>query len=111
MKHAAQLEFPAPTPRHPFYVAPGDWARPGLVDAGFVERSVAVLRDMPDAERQLSEAMAETLEGIRAIDLVYGTEPNAWAAATREGLWLKHFTAETILRRLKAAAKCNEAGQ
>ena len=105
---AAQPELSATTPRDPFYVPPGDWARPGLVDAGFVARSVAVMRDQPDAERRLREAMAETLESIRAIDLVYGHEPNEWATATRERLWLEHFTAETILHRLKPVVKGNE---
>jgi hypothetical protein len=86
---------------------PGDWARPGLVDAAFVERSVAVLRDSPDAEQQLQKDMAETMESIRAIDLVYDRKPNEWATATRERLWLEHFTAEKILHRLNSAAKCN----
>ena len=99
----AQLELSAPRARHPFHVAPGDWARRGLVDAAFVERSVAMMRDLPHAERGLREAMAETLESIRDIDRVYGTEPNEWATATRERLWLEHFTAETILRRLQPA--------
>jgi len=98
---AEQLQFASPPrPRHPFYVAPGDWARRGLVDAGFLARSVAAMRDLPDAEQQLREAMTETLESIRAIDRVYGTEPNEWATATRERLWLEHFTAEEILRHL-----------
>jgi hypothetical protein len=105
---AAQPELSATTPRDPFYVPPGDWARRGLVDTAFVARSVAAMRDMPDAERQLREAMAERLESIRAIDLVYGNEPNEWATATRERLWLEHFTAETILGRLKSAMKGNE---
>jgi len=93
MKEAAQLEFTLPPPRGPFHIPPGDWARPGLVDAGFVERSVAVMRDLPDAERRLSDAMEERLQSIRDIDLVYGNEPNEWATATRERLWLEHFTA------------------
>ena len=100
---AAQSELSTPPPRGPFHVSPGDWARPGLVDAAFVARSVAAMRDLPDAERQLREAMAETLESIRAIDRVYGSEPNEWATATRERLWLEHFTAESILRGLSRA--------
>ena len=103
---AAQPELSAaPLTRHPYHVPPGDWARRGLVDAAFVARSVAAMRDLPDAERQLRGAMAETMESIRAIDLVYGTEPNAWATTTRERLWLEHFTAETIWRHLKSATK------
>jgi hypothetical protein len=100
MNAPAQLELPATPYRDPYHVAPGDWARPGLVDAGFVERSAAVMRDLPDAERQLRDAMAETLESIRTIDLVYGCKPNESATATRERLWQEHFTAEKILRRL-----------
>ena len=106
--NAAQPELSAaPWARHPFYVRPGDWARRGLVDTEFVARSVAAMRDMPDAERQLRDAMADTLQGIRDIDRVYGTEPNKWATTTRERLWLEHFTAETILRRLKSALDKN----
>jgi hypothetical protein len=108
MNDDAQLELSAPPPRGPFHVPPGDWARPGLVDAAFVGRSVAVMRDLPDAEGQLREDMAKKLESIRAIDLVYGNEPNEWATATRERLWLEHFTAEMILNRLKTATKRNE---
>ncbi len=78
------------------------------MDAALVGRSVAVMHDLPDAERQLREDMAKKLESIRAIDLVYGNEPNEWATATRERLWLEHFTAEMILNRLKTATKCNE---
>ena len=103
MKDAAQPELFAPPPRDPFDVPRSDSARPRLVDAKFVARSVAVMRDMPDAERQLRKDMAERLESIRAIDLVYGNEPNEWATATRERLWLEHFTAEAILRCLKSA--------
>ncbi len=102
---AIQPELSVPPSRGPFHVPPGDWARRGLVDAAFVARSVAAMRDTPDAEGQLREAMAETLESIGAIDLVYGTEPNEWATTTRERLWLEHFTAETILRRLKWETK------
>jgi len=111
MNDAAQPELSAPPPFDPFHVLPGDWARPGLVDAAFVERSVRVMRDLPDAERQLREAMAEKLESIRAIDLLYRNEPNDWATATRERLWLQHFTTETILQRLNYAAKCSEEGR
>jgi len=111
MSHAAQPELAAAPPRGPFHVPPGDWSRPGLVDAAFVNRSVAVMRDSPDSERQLRKVMAESLESIRAIDMVCGNEPNQWAAATRERLWLEHFTAEKILHRLKAATKCNEVKQ
>jgi hypothetical protein len=108
MSDAAQPELSAPPPRGPFFVPPGDWARPGLVDAAFVARSVAVMRDLPDAERQLQASMAEKLESIRAIDLAYGNELNEWATATRERLWLEHFTAEAILHRLKSATKFHE---
>ena len=107
MNDAAQPELFDPSPHDPFHVPSGDWARQGLVDAAFAGRSVAVMRDLPDAQRQLREGMAAKLESIRAIDLVYGTEPNDWATATRERLWLEYFTAETILNRLKSAAKCN----
>jgi hypothetical protein len=103
MKNSAQPELTTAPLRDPFYVAPGDWARRGLADAGFVERSVAVMRDMPGAERQLREAMEEALENVRAIDLFYGTEPNEWAATTRERLWLEYYTAGAILRRLQTS--------
>ena len=59
-----------------FSVPPGDFARPGLVDRGFVERSVAAMRERSDAEPELREYMAARLESIRAIDLVYGDELN-----------------------------------
>jgi len=94
----------APRPRGPFEVPPGDFARPGLVDRGFVERSVAAMREIPGAEHQLREDMAERLECIRAIDLVYRDELNAWAAATRERLFLEYFTADAILQHLKPSA-------
>ena len=100
---ASRMELSRPSPRHPFYVAPGDWARRSLVDKEFVARSVASMRDMPDAERELQAAMAQTLQGIHDIDRVYGTEPNEWATATRERLWLEHFTAESILGALSRA--------
>lgn len=98
---ATQPELPTlPPARHPFHVPPGKWANRSLVDEAFVARSVAAMRGLPHAEHQLRTAMAETLESIRDIDRVYGTEPNAWATATRERLWLEHFTAEEILRAL-----------
>jgi hypothetical protein len=50
----------------------------------------------------LTKSMEESLNGIRDIDRVYGFEPNEWAAATRERLWMEHCTAEEILRRLKS---------
>jgi hypothetical protein len=100
MRDKAQLDF-----GQPLCEPKRDWARPGLVDAGFVERSVALMRDMPDAEQQVRRLMEESERGIRDIDLVYGTEPNEWAAATRERLWLKFFTNEAILRRLIPGAK------
>jgi hypothetical protein len=109
MKNTAQLELFAAAPRGPFHAPPGGWARRGLVDAGFVERSVAAMRDLPDAERRLRDDMEESLQSIRDIDLVYGNEPNEWATATRERLWLEHFTAEAILRRLKSEKKCQAA--
>jgi hypothetical protein len=92
-----QIELPAPGP---FRVPGGDFARPGLVDAGFVQRSVAAMRDMPDAEKRLRKAIKECLASIEAIDLVYGAELNEWAATTRERLWLEYFTDEAILNRL-----------
>jgi len=111
MNHAAQLVLSASPSSGPFHIPPGEWARPGLVDAVFVERSVAVMRGSPDSERRLQEDMAEKLESVRAIDLVYGNEATQWATATRERLWLECFTAEAILSRLKSATKCNEARQ
>jgi hypothetical protein len=93
-----QLEFRSGRPLCP---PRGDFARPGLVDRGFVERSVAVMRDMPDAQGQLRKGIAERMESIRAIDLVYGDELNEWAASTRELLWQEIFTADAILRLLK----------
>ncbi len=104
MTETAQPELFDLSPHYPFHVPSGDWARPGLVDAAFLGRSVAVMRDLPDAEQELREAMARKLESIRAIDLVYGTEPNDWATATRERLWLEYFTAKTISNRLKSAS-------
>jgi len=95
-----QLELAA---RGPFWVPPGDFARPGLVDAGFVQRSVEVVRDMPDAEKRLRKGIKDRLASIEAIDLMYGVEPNEWAAATRERLWLEYFTDEAILNRLNSA--------
>lgn len=106
-----QPKLSTPLTCGPFLVPPGDWARPGLVDAGFVARSAAAMRGLPDAQEQLRKAMEEKLESIRAIDRVYGTEPNEWATATRERLWLEHFTAEAILRRLNSAPKCVEMGR
>jgi hypothetical protein len=100
-------------PGGPFFVPPGDFARPGLVDQGFVERSVTAMRELPDAERQLRDGMAERIESIRAIDLVYRDELNQWAAFTRERLWQEYFTAEAILRRLKsqpASGRCEGKG-
>jgi hypothetical protein len=104
MNAAVPPELFAP-PHGPLHVPPGGWARRGLVDKGFVDRSVAVMRAMPDAERRLSKSMEESLNGIREIDLVYGTEPNEWATITRERLWMQHFTAEEILRRMKSEKK------
>ena len=97
------MELTRASPRHPFHVAPGDWARRGLVDAAFVARSVAAMREMPDAEKQLRAEMEDRLQSIRDIDRVYGNELNEWATTTRERLWLEHFTAESILRTLSAA--------
>ena len=99
--NAQQMKLPA---RNPWWVPPGDFARAGLVDAGFVERSVAAMRDMPDAGQQLREGMEERLDGIRAIDLVYRGELNEWAATTRERLWLEYFTARAILSWLQLLA-------
>ncbi len=94
----------APLLLGPFHVPPGDWARRGLVDKAFVARSVAAMRARPDAERQLHAALERTLESIRAIDLACGSELNEWATTTRERLWLEHFTAEEILRRLPSSS-------
>ena len=102
-----QPELTAPPPRDPFHVAPGDWARRGLVDAAFVERSVTALREEPDAVEKLQAARERCLKSIGDIDRVYGAEPNAWATATRERLWLENFTVETILRRLKLGVTGN----
>ncbi len=94
---AIQPELSAPPPlRDPFHVPRGDWARRGLVDAAFVARSVAAMREIPDAESRLRADMADRLESIRAIDRVFGGEPNEWATATRERLWLEYFTADSI---------------
>ena len=86
-------------------------ARPGLVDRGFVERSVAGMREQPEAERELREDMAARIESIRAIDLVYRDELNPWAAATRERLWQGYFTAEAILRSLKSQPALGASGR
>jgi hypothetical protein len=94
------------TARDPFRVPAGDFARPGLVDDGFVQRSVEAMRDMPDGEKRLRKGIKDRLASIEAIDLVYGVEPNEWAAATRERLWLEYFTVEAILNRLTSAG-CN----
>ena len=100
---APQLELSSPLTRGPFDVSPGDWARPGLVDAAFVARSIAAMRQSPDAEERLHAGMAECLESIRAIDRVYSDELNEWAGTTRERLWLEYFTAESIRRGLSLA--------
>jgi hypothetical protein len=97
---AEQMSLFSARPGGPFSVPAGDFARPGLVDWGFVERSVAAMRKLPGAARELREGMAERMASIRAIDLVYRGELNAWAAATRERLWLEYFTAQVILQRL-----------
>jgi hypothetical protein len=108
MSAAAQPDLFGSLPGHSHHVPRRDWARPGLVDKGFVERSVVAMREMPDAECQLRQAILESMESIKAIDLVYGTAPNEWATATRERLWLRFFTAEAILRRLKPLTKSNQ---
>jgi len=100
---APQLELSSTLPRGPFHVPPGDWARPGLVDAPFVARSIAAMRQSPDAGERLRAGMEECLESIRAIDRVYGDELNEWAGTTRERLWLEYFTAQTIRRGLVRA--------
>ena len=102
------MELPRPSLRNPLYVAPGDWAWRGLVDAAFVARPVAAMREIPDAAKQLCQDMEDRLGSIRDIDRVYGTKPNEWATATRERRWLEYFTADTILRRLPAEAKAQE---
>jgi hypothetical protein len=95
-----QMELAA---RGPFWVPPGDFAQRGLVDDGFVQRSVEAMRDLPDAVKRLCKGIKDCLARIQAIDLVYGVEPNEWAAATRERLWLEYFTDEAILNRLTSA--------
>jgi len=109
-----QGSLPAPVagPREgPFSVPPGDFARPGLVDQAFVERSVAAMREMPDAEPRLRKDLAERIESIRARDLVYGDELDDWTTATRERLWLEDFTAEAILSRLTLQPRLGETGR
>ena len=96
-----QMSLFCARPCGPFSVPAADFARPGLVDRGFVERSVAAMRQRPGAEQGLRDDMAERLESIRAIDLVYRGELNPWASATRERLWQEYFTAEAILRSLE----------
>jgi len=96
-----QMSLFSARPGGPFSVPAEDFARPGLVDRGFVERSVAAMRELPSAEQELRDDMAERLESIRAIDLVYRGELNPWASATRERLWQEYFTAEAILRSLE----------
>jgi len=100
---APQLELSSPPKRGPFDVPPGDWARPGLVDAAFEARSIAAMRQLPDAEERLRAGMEECLESIRAIDRVFGDEPNEWAGTTRERLWMEYFTAQSIRRGLSLA--------
>jgi len=107
--NARQLSLSSARPGGPFSVPPGDFARPGLVDPGFVERSVAAMQASPDAEYTLREDMAARLESIRAIDLVYRDELNPWAAATRERLWQEYFTAAAILRGLKSQPALSES--
>jgi hypothetical protein len=111
-----QRSLPAPVagPREgPFSVPPGDFARPGLVDLAFVERSVAAFRTQPEARYglrrlraapSLREDMAEIKDSLDALYRVYRDEFNAWAAETREHLWMEYFTADAILRRLEDAA-------
>jgi hypothetical protein len=109
--NSQQMNLFSARPGGPFSVPPGDFARPGLVDRGFVERSVAAMLNLSDAEPQLHEYMAERLESIRAIDLVYRGELNQWAAATRERLWQEYFTADAILRRLTSQPALGDAGR
>jgi hypothetical protein len=97
-----QMSLFCARPGGPFSVPAADFARPGLVDRGFVERSVAAMRQRPGAEQGLRDDMAERLESIRAIDLVYRGELNPWASTTRERLWQEYFTAEAILRSLES---------
>ena len=105
---AEQMRLFSARPGGPFSVPAGDFARPGLVDRGFVQRSVAAMRDLPGAEQELRNYMAERMASLRALDLVYRGEFNPWAAATRERLWLEYFTAEAILRSLKAQPPVSE---
>lgn len=104
-RHGEERKSYTVPPGHPYYVAPGDWARPGLVDEAFVARSVAVMRDQPDAKKRLRRRMAECMEGIGAIGRVYEGNPNEWAVATRERLFLEYFTAWRILEELQGAPR------
>ena len=109
--NSSQMSLFSARPGGPVAVPPGDFAPPSLVDRGFVERSVETIRSMPDAERQLRADMAEHLESIGAIDLVYRGELNEWAATTRERLWQEYFTADAMLSRLTSRPVPSEVGQ
>ena len=98
--NAAQLQLGDVHPGGPLSVPPGDFARPGLVDHGLVDRSVAAMREQPDAEDQLRRGMAQRLESLDSIYRGYPDELNEWAIATRDRLWMEYFTADAIFRRL-----------
>jgi hypothetical protein len=95
-----QMSLFSARPGGPFSVPPGDFARPGLVDHGFVERSLAVMRGTPGAESELRRFKDECMASLRAISLLYKDQPNAWAVSTRERLFMEFFTTDEILRRL-----------
>ncbi|MCX7824490.1 MAG: hypothetical protein N2689_02920 [Verrucomicrobiae bacterium] len=95
--------------RGPLEPPPGEYASPGLVDEAFVARSVAAYLANPDARygpfqldaaASLREELTAITDRINAIDGVYRDRLNAWAAETRERLWMEYFTVEAILQRL-----------
>src|SRR5271157_2392511 len=92
-----QMQLPV---RGPFDVPPGDFPRPGLVDAAFVERSAEAIRQKPNVLALLRRFLADKLESIDAIDRLYRGKLNEWAASTRQRLWMEYFTAEAVLKRL-----------
>jgi hypothetical protein len=87
----------------PFYVPPGDFPRPGLVDAAFAQHVAERMRDAPNALPLLCQFLAGRLRAIEDIDRVYRGKLNEWAARVRERAWMEHFTAEAIIARLSAA--------
>jgi uncharacterized membrane protein len=82
------------------HVPPDDFARPGLVNAGLVQRSTEAIRQKPKVLPLLRQFLPGRPESINAIDRLYRGELNQWAALTRQRLWIGYFTAEAILERL-----------